>query len=177
MFYAQIVGVTVTEIIPYLDDEGRPIEQRYTPEFLSTCVEIPEGVTVREGDSCIDGVFGPPYVAPPTAAQILESQSAKLVSLKRFAEAQKVALTARISTLQDAIDNVGVEGMEDFAATPEEQEEFPKRKAQLTKWKNYAILLGRVTTQAGWPPDVVWPIQPTEGMDLTVSSSVSAQAM
>ena len=106
----------------------------------------------------------------PTPEQILVAQSAKLSGLKAEAEAQKTALTNRISTLQDAIDNVGVEGMEEFAATPEEQIEFPKRKTQLTKWKNYAILLGRVTSQAGWPPDVVWPAKPTEGMDLTVSS-------
>lgn len=106
----------------------------------------------------------------PTPEQILSAQSAKLSSLKAEAEAQKTALTKRISVLQDAIDNVGVEGAEEFAATPEEQIEFPNRKAQLTKWKNYAIALGRVTTQAGWPPEVVWPAQPAEGMDLTVSS-------
>lgn len=139
----------------------------------------PEGCIAIETDiaqigwSYVDGEFiapPEPEVPPPTPAEILASQSAKLQGFKQLAEAQKSALTARISTLQDAIDNVGVEGMEEFAATPEEQLEFPKRKTQLTQWKNYAILLGRVTTLAGWPPNVVWPTQPAEGMDLSVSA-------
>jgi hypothetical protein len=110
-------------------------------------------------------------IAEPTPADVLITQSAKLQALTQLATAQKSALTNRIATLQDAIDNVGVEGLEEFAATPEEQIEFPQRKTQLTKWKNYAILLGRVTSQAGWPPEVEWPVQPTEGMDLTVSAT------
>lgn len=110
---------------------------------------------------------------PPTPEQVLVSQSALLVRLKNEAESQKQALTSRISTLQDAIDNIGIEGMEEFAATPEEVAELPKRKTQLTKWKNYAILLGRVTTQVGWTPDVIWPTKPSEGMDLTTNSATT----
>lgn len=127
------------------------------------------------GWTYVDGGFIPPpipEVPPPTPAEILASQSAKLQSLTATANSQKAALTNRIATLQDAIDNVGIDGMEEFAATPEEQLEFPKRKTQLTKWKNYAILLGRVTSQATWPPEVTWPTVPTEGMDLSVSSMV-----
>lgn len=114
---------------------------------------------------------------PPSPQQVLLQQSNILLGLKQEAESQKTALTSRISTLQDAIDNIGIEGMEEFVATPEEQLEFPKRKAQLTKWKNYAILLGRVTTQAGWPPEVVWPAKPTEGMDLTTNSAKTPESI
>lgn len=121
-----------------------------------------------------DGVFSPPEQEPPTAEEVLASQSAKLLSLKNYAELQKSAITKRISVLQDAIDNIGIEGAEEFAATPEEQAEFTLRKTQLAKWKNYAILLGRVTSQEGWPPNVQWPVQPAEGIDLTTSSSVSS---
>lgn len=109
------------------------------------------------------------YLSPPP--DVLAIQSVKLQVLTQLAAAQKSALTNRIATLQDAIDNVGVEGREEFAATPEEQIEFPNRKTQLIKWKDYAILLGRVASQSGWPPEVVWPVQPAQGMDLTVSAS------
>jgi hypothetical protein len=84
---------------------------------------------------------------------------------------QKTALANRISDLESALENIGIEGQEEFAATPEEQAEYPVRKAQLTKWKNYSILLGRVTAQAGWYSTVAWPVQPTGGMDLTVSAA------
>jgi hypothetical protein len=96
--------------------------------------------------------------------------SAKLQQLNQLAAAQKKALTDRIGTLQDAVDNIGVEGMEEYAATPAEEAELPVRKAQYTKWKNYAIALGRVTQQTGWPATVNWPVQPATGMDLSVSS-------
>lgn len=99
----------------------------------------------------------------PTPEQILSAQSAKLSSLKAEAEAQKTALTNRIGVLNDSI--------ELEMATPEEEAELPVRTTQIKAWKTYAVLLGRVTTQAGWPPEVVWPAQPAAGMDLTVSAS------
>lgn len=103
------------------------------------------------------------YIPPEESSeQILQRQSVKLQSLSWAAQAQKTALSNRIGTLNDAVD------ME--MATPEELIELPKRKAQLVEWKRYAILLGRVTSQEGWPPDVEWPAQPAEGMDLTVSA-------
>lgn len=99
----------------------------------------------------------------PTPEQVLASQSAILVGLKTEAEAQKTALTNRIGVLNDSI--------ELEMATPEEEAELPVRVAQLKAWKTYAVLLGRVTTQAGWPPEVVWPTKPSSGMDLTTNSS------
>ncbi|PVZ56577.1 hypothetical protein C9422_18825 [Pseudomonas sp. B1(2018)] len=93
---------------------------------------------------------------------ILAVQSAKLQELTQLAAAQKVALINRISTLNDSI--------ELEMATPEEVAELPVRTAQLKQWKTYAVLLGRVTGQTGWPPEVTWPTQPAEGMDLTVSA-------
>jgi hypothetical protein len=152
-------------------DDEQPIEIRFPAEFVATLVDITEIVPQPDQRWTYSGEsFSPPPIYQPTPAEVLASQSTKLVRLKQLAEAQKLALTNRIATLQDAIDNVGVEGMEEFAATPEEQLEFPKRKTQLTKWKNYAILLGRVTSQTGWPPEVTWPPVPEEGMDLSVSS-------
>lgn len=153
-----------------------PIEQRYTAELVSCMADItgmdPQPVQgwVGEFENGAWAVF--PYVAPPpTAAQVLASQSAKLVGLKSVANAQKVALTNRIGELTDAV--------EYEVATPEEVAELPLRVAQRKAWGLYSIDLGRVTSQEGWPPDVVWPTQPEEGMDLSVSAvsgrSTSAQ--
>jgi len=100
------------------------------------------------------------FLNPPES--ILVVQSAKLQGLTQLAAAQKAALIDRISTLNDAVD------LE--IATPEEKAELPVRTAQLKQWKTYAVLLGRVTSQSGWPSEVTWPTQPAEGMDLTVSA-------
>lgn len=103
------------------------------------------------------------YIPPEESSeQILQRQSVKLQTLTWAAQAQKSALTNRVSTLNDAV--------ELEMATPEELIELPKRKAQLVEWKRYAIMLGRVTSQEGWPPEVDWPVPPLEGMDLTVSA-------
>jgi hypothetical protein len=99
------------------------------------------------------------FLHPPR--NILADQSEELQKLTQLATAQKLAITNRISVLNDAI--------ELEIATQEEEAELPVRTAQLKKWKTYAVLLGRVTGQPGWPLEVEWPVQPTEGMDLTVS--------
>jgi hypothetical protein len=153
-----------------LDDDGNdiPITERFTPQYVEQCVEITNLVPLPEFNWTATQVGGEwvfvPYVEPPlTPQQILVNQSAKLVGLKQLAEAQKVALSNRIGTLNDAI--------ELEMATPAEIAELPVRTAQLKAWKTYAVLLGRVTGQAGWPPDVEWPVQPAEGMDLTTSAT------
>lgn len=172
--YAFIEDGKVSQLVmPFVNPEGVevPIEERFTPEMVLFMVDVTENEPQPQpGWTYKNGVFAPYVIHAPTPEEILITQSAKLQSLTQLATAQKLALTNRIATLQDAINNVNVEGREEFAATAEEQVEFPKRKTQLSKWKDYAILLGRVTTQVGWPPEVVWPVQPVEGMDLTVSS-------
>lgn len=100
---------------------------------------------------------------PPTDAQIAAANTAKLQQLNQLAAAQKTALTNRIGTLNDAIDL--------DMAEPEEIAELPVRTAQLKAWKAYAVLLGRVTAQSGWALTVTWPVQPAEGMDLTISAT------
>jgi len=101
------------------------------------------------------------FLNPPE--NILALQSSKLQVLTQLATAQKVALVNRISTLNDAVD------LE--IATAEEESELPVRTTQLKEWKTYAVLLGRVTAQQGWPSEVSWPVQPAEGMDLMVSAT------
>lgn len=118
----------------------------------------------------VDGevTYSPLGPVVPTPAEVLASQSLKLQALTVEYNAQKNALTNRIATIQDAID------LE--MATPEEEAEHPVRVSQLKAWKTYGVLLGRVTTQVGWPPDVVWPVKPSAGMDLSVSASAPQTA-
>lgn len=109
------------------------------------------------------------FIDPPP--DYLAINGAKLQQLIQLAAAQKSALANRIGDLESAIENIGVEGREEYAATQAEEAEYPVRKTQLTKWKDYSISLGRVTAQPGWHTVVTWPVQPTSGMDLTVSAS------
>lgn len=119
---------------------------------------------VREGLIAMTEEEADTYInPPPTEAEVLASQSLKLQGFTQLAAAQKASLTNRIGTINDAI--------EFEEATSAELAELPLRQAQLTKWKRYAVDLGRVTTQPGWYSSVVWPTQPTEGMDLTVSAT------
>jgi len=106
-----------------------------------------------------------PVPPPPTPEDILARESAKLQTLTGECNAQKSALTNRISTIQDAIDM--------DMATPAEIAEQPVRVTQLKAWKTYGVLLGRVTTipAGAWPSNPVWPTKPTEGMDLSVSAT------
>lgn len=159
--YARVQDDVVFELLTI---DGS-IEGIFQPSLIwvdvSDIAGISQGWTAVETNG--EWVFAPYVAPPPTPEQVLTSQSAKLVGLKQLAEAQKAALSNRIGTLKDAI--------ELEMATPEEEAELPLRIAQLKAWKTYAVLLGRVTGQAGWPPDVEWPVQPTEGMDLTVSAT------
>jgi len=106
------------------------------------------------------------FISPPE--NVLVIQSAKLQGFTQLAAVQKTALTERIGTLNDAIDLA--------MATPEEETELPLRVDQLKLWKTYAVLLGRVTGQSGWPEQVDWPVQPLERMGLTVSAVVPESA-
>lgn len=135
----------------------------------------PEGCIAIQSDvagigwTYVDGVFiapPEPEVPPPTDAEIIASNTATLQQCTQLASAQKTALTNRVGTLQDAV--------ELEMATPAEIAELPVRQAQLLAWKKYAIYLGRVTLQEGWALTVEWPVQPTEGMDLSVSAVAPA---
>lgn len=170
--YARIEDCRVVEIVrPFVSEEGveYAIEDSFTPQFVATLVEITNmDPAPVEGMNYINGVFSEYVPPPPTAQEILASQSAILQQLNQLAAAQKSALANRIGVISDAI--------EFEEATAAEIAELPVRQAQQTAWKRYAVLLGRVTTQEGWPPNVIWPEQPAEGMDLTISASKNMQA-
>ncbi|MGL6246200.1 hypothetical protein [Pseudomonas sp.] len=100
---------------------------------------------------------------PPTPQQILAAQSAKLRGLVQLASAQKAALANRIDDIEFSI--------ADGSSTPADETELPDRKAQSTAWYRFSSALGRVSAQAGWPVTVTWPVQPSDGMDLSVSAT------
>lgn len=139
-------------------------QARITGEFASP--QDPE-TTPFYGEVEEDDARYLEWLNPPPNYLLINS--AKLQALTHLAAAQKTALTNRIGTINDAIE------LEE--ATEQEIAELPVRKAQLVEWKKYAIYLGRVTTQEGWPPEVVWPQQPQDGMDLTVSAIVSPELL
>lgn len=170
-FYARVVNGRVFETIdPFFNNEGQyvPIEERFVPSFVEELIDITDIEPMPAQGWAFDGINFYPYVEPPpTAEEIIASQSGILQQLNQLAAAQKAALTNRIGVINDAI--------EFEEATQQEIAELPIRQAQLTAWKRYAVLLGRVTSQEGWPPNVIWPEQPADGMDLTVSATRSAQ--
>ncbi|NNB51701.1 tail fiber assembly protein [Pseudomonas fragi] len=83
--YAQINDAKVVEIIPpYVNESGEavPIEQRYTPEFVQTLVDITD-VNPRplEGWTYDGSVFAAPVPYVPTAAEIIERNTQQRASL------------------------------------------------------------------------------------------------
>ena len=162
--YARIQDDVVFELIETDGD----ITQMFHPSLVWVNVDDVVGIQQR-WSAALNGVewsFAPYVASPPTVAEILASQSQILQSQIQLAESQKIALAKRIAIIQDAIDNIEVEGAEEFAATPAEEAELPVRKAQLTNWKNYSILLGRIKSQPGWPETVTWLAKPAGGMDI-----------
>lgn len=168
--YARVVEGVVFEIFtPPMKEDGTqwPMEESVTADLALGMVEITDLDPRPDQYWTFDGsTFAPPAPYVPSPEEVLASQSAKLQSLKAAADAQKSALSIRVSVLNDSV--------ELEMATPEEVAELPIRTQQLKDWKIYAVYLGRVTTQEGWAANVVWPVQPSEGIDLT-TSSVSGQ--
>lgn len=122
----------------------------------------------------IDPEFGYEILPPPpppvkTPEEILADATSQLNALNRLANAQVTALQGRVDALNDAV--------ELDMATPAEVAEQPVRAAQLKAWKQYRILLGRVSTSAGWPDAPAWPAQPqpytTETSALSATTTAS----
>lgn len=140
------------------------------PDFAIQISEEDWFRTSQEADGAwfvsADGVCEKRPYPPPTSAQVEATRRAELLTVSQLAASQKSALTNRIGVINDAI--------EFDEANPEEVAELPKRKVQLDTWKRYALALSRVTSQPGWYEAIVWPEQPTEGIDLSVSPVGSA---
>lgn len=116
-----------------------PIDQRYTPEFVSTLVDVTDvRPTPVEGD-VYDGTSFSSYVPPArSASEILASNTATRDALLS-------AAAIAIAPLQDAVD-LG-------EATDQEA-------VLLKQWKQYRITVNRLDLTAESP---VWPSTPVAG--------------
>lgn len=98
----------------------------------------------------------PPPAGLPTNEQVIAENLVTLQTQIVMAAQQKTALGERVGTLRDAAE------ME--VATVDEENELPVRELQLSEWKKYAIFLGRIPSQEGWPLSANWPKKPENGI-------------
>lgn len=154
------------DIICYflIDEDGLIIQKSYP--YVEGWIEGPD--YVAPGYFYINGEFVPPPPYVPTPEEVLATNTALLNKLTKQANAQVTAIQGRIDTINDAIDL--------DEALPSEIAELPVVTALLKKWKSYRILLGRVTLQAGWPPEPVWPVVPELYITTTDSNSSEAKS-
>lgn len=120
--------------VPRIEREV-PIAERFHPDFVAHLVPVPEGQVIKQGDSYVDGAFGPPPTEPPmTAVKAGVQRDALLTQAALF-----------IEPLRDAVEL----GM----ATEVE-------KAALAAWQAYRIKLRRLEQQPGFPTAIDWPEVP-----------------
>lgn len=112
-------------------------------------------------------ILPPPPPPMKTTEELIADATAQLNALNRLANAQVTALQGRVDALADAV--------ELEMATPEEVAEQTVRAAQLKTWKQYRVLLGRVSAAAGWPEEPSWPSMPEPYTNET--SAVAAPAL
>jgi hypothetical protein len=150
--YAQLSNGVVTEIIEpavydvdYNDERGTqhtkgdeiPIGDRFTPEFVSTLVDVTETDPKPAQRWTYDGaIFLPSVAYQPSSAETLASNTAA-----RDALLGQAALA--IAPLQDAVD------LEEATAA---------EAALLKKWKQYRVAVNRIDLTL---PNVAWPVTPS----------------
>lgn len=147
--YAHVQDGRVVEIIlPMVyefdaDDESYkagdeiPINQRFTPEFVATLVDISEVSPQPTVGMAYDGTTFSDYVPPPLSdAQILAANTA----MRDLLLAQAAAA---IAPLQDAVDL---------------EEATDAEVALLKQWKQYRVAVNRIDLAHGNP---IWPVAPT----------------
>jgi hypothetical protein len=121
---------------PYKAGDEIPIDQRFTPEFVATLVDITTITPAPSVGMVYDGTSFSEYVAPPpSAAEILATNTALRDALLSQA-------TTAIAPLQDAVDL-------DMATDAD--------VANLKAWKTYRVLVNRVDLTQSSPN---WPAAP-----------------
>lgn len=99
-------------------------------------------------------------IPPQSNESIIASNIERLRDSNQIAEYQKISLSNRIGTINDAIE------FDD--ATQDEIYELEIRKKQLVEWKRYAILLGRIIGKDGMTLLVDWPVEPDSGIGMPI---------
>lgn len=151
--YAYIVDGLVYQLIPpvawdidVFSDDGQvlhhagdevALSDRYTPEFVNQCVEVPDGLDVQQQWTYDGSVFAAPVPYAPLPAEILAANTG-------IRDALLTTATAAIAPLQDAVDL-------DMATDSD--------TASLKAWKTYRVLVNRVDLTLAEP---VWPASPAQ---------------
>jgi hypothetical protein len=87
------------------------------------------------------------------------AQVSQLADAKAELSARNVKAVGQIIRIQDRIDTIGF-GIEVGEATDGDLAEQIDLLGSLKEWKTYKFLLGKVTVQATWYTDPVWPVEP-----------------
>lgn len=145
----------------FLIENGLVIQKSYP--FVEGWIEGPDYVT--PGYTYANGVFTPPV---PTYEEILAAATSTLLSKQKVSNTQISYIQLRIDTINDAI--------EMDMATDDEIAELPVRTLQLKAWKQYRVILGRMTQQPDWPTNPQWPTAP-ELYTSETSSSVASKTV
>ena len=84
MKYVYVKEKVVHEIIPETSDvfPGVPIERRYSPEFLSHCIQVNDDTPVKTGQIYEEGAFHDRLIPEPT----VEEQKEHLLLQKQAIE-------------------------------------------------------------------------------------------
>lgn len=112
MKYINLINNKVAEIIPEVDERfpGVPINQRYSPEFLSACIQVPENVEVSIGMVYKDGGFSEPG-APAIPDDLPGTKSAKIAEVN----------AACSNAIYAGVDVETTQGPEHFSLTENDQ--------------------------------------------------------
>lgn len=113
-----------------------PIEDRFTSEFIESCVDVTDVRPIPKlGWTYADGVFAKPVPYVPTPAEVLAQNTATRDQLLTTA-------ALAIAPLQDAVDL---------------DEATPAEVAALKAWKQYRVAVNRIDLMAVSP---AWPTAP-----------------
>lgn len=83
--FAYVIGGTVAEVIPLrVKNLARdvPLAERYAPEFVAMCHEIPSGVDVKPGYTFDGTSYAPPAPLVPIVPASVTARQARLALLE-----------------------------------------------------------------------------------------------
>lgn len=138
------------DVVVHHSGDEIDIADRFTPDFVATCVDITDLDPQPQQGWTYDGSSFAPYVAPPlTPEQILAANTA-------VRNQYLAAATLAIAPLQDAVD-IG--------------EATSADTAMLTAWKTFRVAVNRVVLTVQNP---TWPTPPQPGYGAALTPPVSS---
>lgn len=146
--YAYLENNIVMQIItPFLDPDGAqyPIEECYTAEFVSTCVEI-TGLDPQPQERWVynGSVFSAPV--PPTIPDSELASSARQQRDSILLNVYDIGISMALRALR--------------MASSDAEKEYASGK--ISELDNFAEALLAIPGQAGFPRVITWPVAPTK---------------